>query len=153
MDSIKHAFFVREDETHDSLCHLFLYEQLDTEWVMIDYQIAIPFNSVSFSLEYLDFNFDGINDLFIQTTCSNGYTICRGDLFECSSFGKFLIRHSEVRDLGNFRIDTARNLLIAEELEECNRAFKAVPVQIYFEIQNGILVEVDRIHKLQLKKL
>jgi hypothetical protein len=146
MDSVKHAFFVQEDETHDSLSNLSLYEQVDNEWVMIDHHPALPSISISFGLEFLDINFDGINDLFIRTACSNGYTICRGHLFEYNPVNNSLGQHPELNEFGNFSLDTTRKLLIAEELEQCNPAFRSVPVQVYFELKDGLLVEVDRKH-------
>jgi hypothetical protein len=80
---------------------------------MIDSLVQLLFNIFSFRLVFLDFNFDGVNDVFMQSTCSNGYTICRSLLFEFDPIEKVLILHPEVKEFGNYRVDKDKRVLIA----------------------------------------
>ncbi|NOQ75290.1 MAG: hypothetical protein GQ574_24985 [Crocinitomix sp.] len=141
-DSVQNAIYV---EQLDSTCNIHLYELKMNEWVLVFQKFDLAFNSLYFDLNYIDFNFDGTKDLFMRMTCSNGYAISRGHLFEYDPIEKELILHTEVEHLGNFSADNDNKYLVAEDSEECKVGFKRSPVQIQFKLINGTLTEVGRI--------
>lgn len=140
-DNWNHAIYVVQKDT---VCTLHLYDQILNTYGLIDSIENISFNEVYFNLEFLDFNFDGFKDFFLQSSVSNGYTMKRGSLIEYSFEKRKLILHYEIDDLANFSLDTFKNQIIAESPDFFGNPEYFHPAEVRLEWKDGKLIEVSR---------
>ncbi len=92
-----------------------LYTQANDIWYrMIRYRNmgGLP---AFFEIKYMDYNFDGINDIYIQTSVSNNLPISRGHLFTVDRDSLKLNYHYETKDLGNLAPDKENKVVYSQE--------------------------------------
>ncbi|UKN01983.1 hypothetical protein K6119_00445 [Paracrocinitomix mangrovi] len=143
-DTANHAIFIKEVE---GLFVMDIWKQEDNFWLNTGHIDTLPSSLLSFNISFIDFNFDGYNDIFINTSCSNGYAMIRGYLIIVDPINKSLFYHNEVADFANFSVDSKRKIVIAEQFTECNSSFKSPPDEVHFKWKDSLLVEVNRINK------
>ena len=91
------------------------YTQKENQWIKTDSISNLWGFSPQFDVKYTDYNFDGINDIFIQTSVSNGLAISRGHLLLVEPFTMKLIYQEETKELGNMTPDKENNVVYSQE--------------------------------------
>jgi hypothetical protein len=101
---------------------------------------------VNFNLVCEDYNFDGITDLYIQATCSNGIAISHGHLLTQDITGKLKL-HSECYDFGNMTPDAKRKVVTSIEYIDCapNNDYPSGSIcKLTHQWKNGKLEQVKK---------
>ncbi len=133
-DTVINAIYIEE---HDTLCNLNLYKLQAGRWQLITSVQDLDFSSLSYAINFLDFNFDGTNDLFIRTSASNGYVMSRGHLIEYDVANNELIVHNELAEYANFSINKEKQQLKAESEGYCDNPPFFSPIVTFFELNQG----------------
>lgn len=112
------------------------------KFFLID-SVSIPLlNTGQFDILIQDYNFDGHNDLYIQETASNGWSISRGCLIIIDPETEGMKFHPETREFGNMAPDSSRQLVKSESFEGYN-ADGSLNLLIHTnKWMNGKLIEV-----------
>ncbi|MFT3886459.1 MAG: hypothetical protein QM724_13860 [Flavobacteriales bacterium] len=103
----------------DSTYTLKLYSIKDNTWILSDSVNGLDAFPIQFRPVFDDYNFDGITDIYIQATASNGYSMSRGDLMTIDPSTKKLEVHQEARELANMKPDKKIRSVLSEEAIEC----------------------------------
>ncbi|MGH1338081.1 MAG: XAC2610-related protein [Aureispira sp.] len=106
-------------------------------------QLVVGGNPVAFACYLEDFNFDGIQDLFLQTSISNGYPISRGHLILVDKKTKKLTVVEKAKKLGNLGVDSLQQMVLSEEVIWCEKDASRAACQWYHRWEKGSLV-LDR---------
>lgn len=102
----------------DTTYKLELFGLKKLEWIKND-EIIVESHPLQFDLEFADFNFDGIKDIYIQCFVSNGYALSRGHLLTIDKNKEEFIFHREFSELANITIDKDKELVFTEEIIWC----------------------------------
>lgn len=102
----------------DSTYNIELYKWEDNSWTKTN-KITMFSNSVQFDIDFRDFNFDGIRDVFIQTSVSNGLAISRGEVFLFDNKTGMISKNEELSRLGNLNTDNSTRLITSESAKYC----------------------------------
>lgn len=133
-DTVINAVYIEE---HDTLCDMNLYKLEAGNWELITSIQDLEFSSLSYEISFLDFNFDGTNDIFMRTSASNGYVMSRGHLIEYNLANNELIIHDELVEYSNFSINKETQQLIAESEGYCSNPPFFSPIITLFEFNEG----------------
>ncbi len=98
----------------DTTYSLKLYLIRDNKWVMADSITGLDAFPSQFDPIFDDFNFDKQNDIFIQASASNGWSLSRGHLLIVDPQTKKLTLHKEARDLANMNPDPKTKTVTSE---------------------------------------
>lgn len=112
-------------------------------WQVIT-EIEIPAFPVQFDLKFMDVNFDGINDVYIQKTISNGYAISRGYFLLMDRDCQSMSHYSAMDTLGNVKVDSVHNRVISEEAVWCAPDGSMDVARLYFKWENETLVFIKK---------
>lgn len=118
-DSVKHAVLITCPS--DSIYHLELFSLHNKKWFRkqeIDSLEAFP---IQFDIRFVDFNFDGLKDVYIQYSASNGYSLSRGHLFTMDPHTMRLVHHPEAGNLANMSPDPETKTVNSEQVIECGK--------------------------------
>lgn len=102
----------------DTTYKLELFSLKNLEWRKSD-EIIVESHPLQFDLEFIDFNFDEIKDIYIQCSVSSGYSLSRGHLLTIDKNKEKFIFHRELRELGNITVDKDKELVLTEEVIWC----------------------------------
>ena len=141
-DEDKHAVIIQSSV--ESTFMIELYQLTNEQWMFLDRIETQESNHLQFHTIFADYNFDNINDLYIQQTASNGYVMSRGHLITFDRENRKLILHPEVRDEANLTPDSERKIVLADELIQCKKALEQEVCKRKFEWVNSELIKRDR---------
>ena len=102
---------------NDSSYFLEFYVEQDNKWTKATFLDSISVNPMQFDLSFNDFNFDGNNDIYVQTNMSNGSGISSGIIF--TQVNQKIEFNEVLSYLGNLRIDSKQKLIFSEEVVFC----------------------------------
>lgn len=123
----------------DTTYKLELFSMKNFEWRKND-EIIVESHPVQFDLEFIDFNFDGIKDIYIQCSVSNGYPLSRGHFLTIDKNKDKFIFHRELRELGNITVDKDKELVFAEEIISCKPNGKIDLCKLFYKWTNDKLI-------------
>lgn len=103
----------------DTINVIKLYTLSNNAWTLSDSLIDSSGIYPQNYFEFIDFNFDNCNDIYINCSSTNGYSISRGILLTVDPKTYKLISHKETRNLGNLRPDKKNRSVISEEIIYC----------------------------------
>jgi len=92
-----------------------LYTLENEKWVMNDSLSSLWGLSAFFDIKIMDYNFDGTNDIFIQTSVSDRLSVARGHLLTIDPQTKKLTWHDEAKELGNLTPDKEKMVVYSQE--------------------------------------
>lgn len=92
-----------------------LYTQDENKWIKNDSVSGLWGLPAFFKVQYQDFNFDGINDIYIQTSVSDNLSVSRGHLFTVDRDSLKLKYHAEAKDMGNLTPDKENKVVYSQE--------------------------------------
>jgi len=92
-----------------------LYTQIEDIWINNDSVSCLWGLPAFFDIKYEDYDFDGVNDIYIQTSVSNNLPISRGYLFTINRDSMKLNYHIETKDLGNLTPDKENKVVYSQE--------------------------------------
>lgn len=116
-ESIKHAVVIYS--ASDTTLWVDLYQITSKGWAKKEALTELDGPGLSFNVVYDDFNFDGITDLFITKSCSNGYSLCRGSLLIMDSSTRFITLHPEANALANLKTEPGNKLIHSDSVIWC----------------------------------
>jgi len=110
----KHAILVSCPT--DTTYRIELYKLENSKWEKKDEidNIEVPYRQYEILL--MDFNFDGFNDIYLNSTSSNGWSLSYGHLLTVGSNDKFE-KHLETRNLPNMFPDKKTKTIITDSIE------------------------------------
>lgn len=116
-ESRKHAVVICS--ASDTTVWVDLYQITSTGWAKREMLTELSGPGIAFSVIYDDYNFDGITDLFIAESCSNGYSLCRGNLLITDSSTRFIALHPEANGLANMKTEPGNKLIHSDSVIWC----------------------------------
>ena len=128
--------------SNDTTYSLILYNLEKNKWIIKDSISNIDISPIQFSTDFMDFNFDGYNDLYIQHSCSNGHAISYGNLLVYNRKENKLIRH--LLKGGNIQALPKTKTIQTEEWLERNRYGQCVLRQYQYTWENDELKEKNK---------
>lgn len=103
----------------DTINIIKLYTLSNNAWTLSDSLIDSSGIYPQNYFEFIDFDFDNCNDIYINCSSTNGYSISRGILLTVDPKTFKLINHKETRNLGNISPDKKSRSVISEEIIYC----------------------------------
>lgn len=104
----------------DTAYHIEIFSLVDQKWMKKD-EIIVESYPMQFDIRFEDFDFDGFNDMYIQCSASNGYSISRGHLILIDKDSKQFTQVKEARGVGNVSAVYELNRVVAEESVWCDK--------------------------------
>ncbi len=135
----KNAFSV--EEINDSAYLLKIYAFRNGKFELNDSAFTTEFSSLYSGPYFEDFDFDGVNDIFIPVTISNGYAMSRGHLITVNPTNNEMTFHREVRDAANLKADKNTKTVIGDELIICDESASMDVCKRTFKWKNGRLIK------------
>jgi hypothetical protein len=130
--------------TTDSTYSVQLYSANNSRWQLTDSVGGLDAFTVQFFPIFDDYNFDQQNDIYIQVTVSNGYSLSRGHLILINPRTGKLEIHQEARKLANMKPDKKTQSIISEEAIWCKKSgFKEVGVWTH-KWEKGVLKTIKK---------
>ena len=126
----------------DSTSKLTLYVIRNGEAEIVDSITDLHLISVAFSTTLKDYNFDGVKDIYIQTSASNGYCLSRGYLITLNPMSLKLQYHPEARELANMSPDFRTKTIISEDVVVSNKTGMPSVINYINTWKNGTLVQL-----------
>lgn len=102
----------------DSTVAVELYSCGQNSWVLLDKKTDLPQNGMNFYTDYSDYNFDGINDIYINVIVSNGLGLSTGHLLTVTEKGTF-VSHPETLEISDMSPDSITRTVNAHEAMYC----------------------------------
>lgn len=127
----------------DSSYFLEFYVEKNKKWIKTTFIDSISISPMQFNLSFEDFNFNGNNDIYIQTNISNGFGVSSGLIFT-QKHQK--LEYNEVLSyLGNISIDNKEKMIFSEEVIFCKSdGRKEICITSYRWENEGLkIVKVD----------
>ena len=121
----------------DSTVAVELYSFQNGAWALLDREINLPHNGILFYSDFSDYNFDGIHDIYINVTVSNGLGLCTGHLLTITPTGS-LVKHPETREIRDMSPDSASKTVNAHKALYC-KDNKSVCVEKYQWVNNKLV--------------
>ena len=111
----------------DSTYSINYYSFNNSNWKLTDSIGGLEAFPIQFYPIFDDYNFDEQNDIYIQVTASNGYSLSRGHLIIINPMTGKLEIHKEAREFANMKPDKRTQTIISEEAIWCKKTgFKDV---------------------------
>lgn len=99
----------------DTTFSIKLFSMIGQTWQLLDSITGLEAFPWQFDLQTKDYNFDGQQDVYIQVSASNGWSLSRGHLILINpNLNKFEL-HPEARDLANMSVDGYSGTIFSEE--------------------------------------
>lgn len=114
---MKNAIIVKN--LKDTINVIKLYTLSNNAWTLSDSLIDSSGIYPQNYFEFIDFNFDNCNDIYINCSSTNGYSISRGILLTVDPKTYKLVNHKGTRNLGNMSPDKKSKSVISEEIIYC----------------------------------
>jgi len=92
-----------------------LYTQKEDRWVKNDSISGLWGLPAFFEIKYQDYNFDGINDVYVQTSVSDNLPVSRGHLIIIDSDSMELKYQQETKIMGNLTPDKENKVVYSQE--------------------------------------
>jgi hypothetical protein len=119
-DSAKHAVLITC--LTDSIYKLELYSLKNNKWNKMDELDSLEAFPIQFDTKFADYNFDGLKDIYIQYSVSNGYALSYGHLLTLDPKTMQLARHPEASNLGSINPDPETKTVSSEQVIECRNS-------------------------------
>jgi len=103
---------------NDSILKVELYE-LKGKWIKNSELTFSKALIIQFDLRMIDYDFDGSNDIYIQQSASNGFSISRGFLITIDPVTQHMKYHPEARELGNMRPEPNEGVVYSDKYNDC----------------------------------
>lgn len=96
-----------------------LYVVKENNWFQSDSLSGLRAFPVQFNLVFDDYNFDGLNDIYIQVSVSNGHSLSYGHLLTIDPKTLKFTKQIETDELANMQPDIKTKTIISEEAIWC----------------------------------
>lgn len=114
----KSAVLVTCLENSKNCFKLYYYEVVRNKWKLYDSVSRLQVNEMQFDLRFEDYNFDGINDIFLRSSMNIDYSKEMGHLITIDYSKRKMKMHPEMSFASNIKADTINKFLTADEAKE-----------------------------------
>ena len=119
-----------------------LFEWMDNEWKLISQLDTFSLFSLSFSINIQDYDFDGVNDIFIIKVVSCGQGAQYGELLTIDPKNNKMILHPEIDGIENLSPDSINKVVLSEEVIMCDAEWNRCKKTLAW--RNNKLVQLKR---------
>lgn len=122
--------------TTDSTIAIELYSFKNKSWILSDKKTDLRTSWLMFYTNYADYNFDNVNDIYINASVSNGSGLSRGFLLTVTNEG-LLVSHPETREIDDMEPDSSKKVVRAKYALGC-LTYKTICNQTYKWVDNKL---------------
>ncbi|HLP10862.1 MAG TPA: hypothetical protein VK177_02960 [Flavobacteriales bacterium] len=142
---IKSAVYVKQVSDTNEI--VYLYNLEGDVWQLKDSLTNMDAVRLAFFLKFDDYDFDGLNDIFVNRDCSNGYAMHFGSLVLVNPRTYKLNLHHELNQWGNLSVDKLRKEITYEDIVRYKEPETIVEIKRH-KWSNGKLINIGSRKKI-----
>lgn len=127
--------------------HIQIFNNKEGLWVKAGENTIGDFMLAQLDISMADYNFDGLQDIYIQSSMSNGIGISRGHLLTQNADANFTY-HNECISLGNMEPDNSTKTINSVEYIYCEDGKNQFPsgslCKLSHQWKNGKLIQIKK---------